>query len=43
VDDLQRLAHPTLRHRILLNFEGQAEGVTTDAIVDALLQATPVP
>lgn len=43
VEDLQRLAHPTLRHRILLNFEGQAEGVTTDAIVDALLQAVPVP
>ncbi len=43
VEDLQRLAHPTLRHRILLNFEGQAEGITTDAIVDALLQAVPVP
>jgi MoxR-like ATPase len=43
VDDIQQLAHPTLRHRILLNFEGQAEGVTTDAMVDVLLQATPVP
>jgi MoxR-like ATPase len=43
LDDIQRLAHPTLRHRLLLNFEGQAEGVTTDAVVDALLQAMPVP
>jgi MoxR-like ATPase len=43
VDDIQRLAHPTLRHRILLNFEGQAEGMTTDAVVDALVQAIPVP
>jgi MoxR-like ATPase len=43
MDDIQRLAHPTLRHRILLNFEGQAEGVTTDAVVDALVQAVPVP
>jgi MoxR-like ATPase len=43
VDDIQRLAHPTLRHRILLNFEGQAEGVTTDALVDVVVQAVPVP
>lgn len=43
VDDLQQLAHPTLRHRLLLNFEAQAEGVTTDAVVDALLRAVPVP
>lgn len=43
VDDIQQLAHATLRHRILLNFEGQAEGVTTDAVVDTLVQAVPVP
>jgi MoxR-like ATPase len=43
VDDLRALAHPTLRHRVLLNFEGQAEGMTADAVVDAVLQAVPVP
>ena len=37
VDDVRALAHPVLRHRVLLNFEGQAEGLTTDAIVDTLL------
>ncbi len=37
VEDIQALAHPALRHRILLNFEGQAEGLTTDRIVDNLL------
>jgi MoxR-like ATPase len=37
VEDLQALAHPALRHRVLLNFEGQAEGITTDAVVDSLL------
>jgi MoxR-like ATPase len=42
LDDLQALARPTMRHRILLNFEGQAEGLTTDAIIDGLLDAVPV-
>jgi MoxR-like ATPase len=43
VEDLQALARPTLRHRILLNFEGQAEGLTTDAVVDHLLERVPTP
>jgi MoxR-like ATPase len=43
VEDLQTLAHPILRHRILLNFEGQAEGLTTDALIDHILQQVPVP
>jgi MoxR-like ATPase len=37
--DLQALARPALRHRILLNFEGQAEGMTTDSIIDDVLEA----
>ncbi|HLJ69040.1 MAG TPA: MoxR family ATPase [Chloroflexota bacterium] len=43
IEDLRALAHPALRHRLLLNFEGQAEGLTTDDIVDRLLEAVPVP
>jgi MoxR-like ATPase len=43
IEDLQALAHPALRHRLLLNFEGQAEGVTTDMIVDRLLEGVPIP
>jgi MoxR-like ATPase len=38
VEDLQALAHPALRHRLLLNFEGQAEGYTTDVIIDRILE-----
>jgi MoxR-like ATPase len=41
-DDLRRCAHPALRHRILLNFEGEAEGVSTDAIVDEVVDKTPL-
>src|SRR5688572_18218841 len=42
-DDIRALAHPILRHRIITNFHAQSEGVTTDAIVDRLLEAVPRP
>jgi len=32
-DDLKKVSLPALRHRIILNFEGEAEGISTDAIV----------
>jgi len=35
--DLQRTAAPVLRHRILLSFEGEADGVSCDQIVRELL------
>lgn len=38
IEDVHRMAPAALRHRLLLNFEGQAEGVTTDAVVEQLLQ-----
>lgn len=40
-EDIRRAAYPALRHRILPNFEGQAEGISTEKIVAALLEATP--
>jgi MoxR-like ATPase len=42
-DDIRALAHPVLRHRVLTNFHAQSEGVTTDSIVDRLLEAVPAP
>jgi MoxR-like ATPase len=42
-EDIRALAHPVLRHRIITNFHAQSEGVTTDAIVDRLLEAVPRP
>lgn len=41
--DLEAVAYPSLRHRILLNFEGEAEGITTDAIIEDILQSIPKP
>lgn len=37
VADIEKAALPALRHRILLNFEGEAEGVTTDAVLEEIL------
>jgi MoxR-like ATPase len=42
-DDIRALAHPVLRHRVLTNFHAQSEGVTTDSLVDRLLEAVPAP
>ena len=39
--DVRRVALPALRHRVLLNFEGEAEGVSADAIVERVLAALP--
>jgi MoxR-like ATPase len=38
VDDIRAMALPSLRHRILLNFEGEADEVDTDTIVNELLE-----
>jgi MoxR-like ATPase len=39
--DLQRVALPVLRHRIIRSFEGEADGVTTDDVVQAVLHQVP--
>ena len=41
-DDLGAAAAPALRHRILLNFEGEAEGVAPEGIIEELLRETPL-
>ncbi len=39
IDDLRILAAPALRHRIILNFEGEAEGVDVDRLVGDIVEA----
>jgi MoxR-like ATPase len=39
-DDLHQAALPALRHRLILNFDAQAEGVTADAIIQEILRET---
>ena len=42
-DDIQKLAHRVLRHRLILGFEAATAKVTTDMVIDAVLQAVRVP
>ena len=40
IDDIRQVAAPALRHRMIMNFEGEAEGIRTDAIIEEILKAT---
>lgn len=40
--DVKEISHITLRHRIILNYEGQANEITTDEIIDELLVKVPI-
>ncbi len=40
-DDIEAVAAPTLRHRLILNFEAEAEGITTDHIIAQVLRDVP--
>ena len=39
--DIRKVVHPALRHRLILSFEGQAEGAEPDDIIDSALEAVP--
>jgi len=39
IEDLRAVALPALRHRIILNFEGEAEGIDTDRLIEQLIEA----
>ena len=39
VEDLRAMALPAIRHRLILNFEGEAEGVDADTLIDQLVEA----
>jgi MoxR-like ATPase len=42
-DDVRAAALPALRHRVILNFEGEAEGITTEAVVRSILDEVAPP
>ena len=42
-EDIHAVIYDVLRHRIILSFEAQAEGISTDNVIDALLGAVPLP
>ncbi len=40
-DDIRAVVHPVLRHRIICNFSAEAEGMTSDKIIDQLVEQIP--
>ncbi len=38
IDDIYAIAHPALRHRIILNFEGEAEGIDIDELITSIIK-----
>ena len=42
-EDIRAFMLPALRHRVLLNFEGEAERIDTDTILEAIMKDTPEP
>jgi MoxR-like ATPase len=42
-EDVHAIAHDVLRHRILLSYEAEAEGVTSDKVIAALIARVPLP
>ena len=42
-EDLNAVVHPALRHRLILNFEGQAENIQPDDILDDILRQVEAP
>jgi MoxR-like ATPase len=43
VKDIQALAKPILRHRIMTNFYAESERINSDTIIERLLEAVPIP
>jgi MoxR-like ATPase len=43
IDDIRAVVHPTLRHRILVSYRAEAEGIGVDRVVDRLLEHVPFP
>jgi MoxR-like ATPase len=41
IEDVRAVALPALRHRIILSFEGEAEGITTDRVIEQILESVP--
>ena len=41
-NDVKEVCYNCLRHRILLNFEGEAEGIKTDTIIKEILEKVPI-
>ena len=42
-EDIQEMAFDVLRHRLILSYEAEAEGITADDVIKTLIERIPVP
>ncbi len=42
IEDVRSVALPALRHRIIMNFEAEAEGITPDTVIETIMRTVPV-
>ena len=42
VEDIRHVLKPALRHRVILNFEGEAEGIRVDQLLDQIISSTAI-
>ncbi len=42
-DDIHAVFHNVLRHRLILSYEAEAEGISSNSVLDRILQLVPVP
>ncbi|MGB1690345.1 MAG: hypothetical protein ACPHC0_02830 [Nitrosopumilus sp.] len=42
-EDIKEVAHDVLRHRLILTFEAEADEITTDKVIDMILDKIPSP
>jgi MoxR-like ATPase len=42
-EDVRAMVHPTLRHRVLVSYRAEAEGITVDNVINRLLEHVPLP
>lgn len=42
-EDVKKIAHDVLRHRLILNYEAQSEGIKADNVIEGLLETVPFP
>jgi MoxR-like ATPase len=42
-DDIRAVAHPVMRHRVIVNYAAMSEGITSDMVVNEIIKAVPAP
>ena len=42
-EDVQNVAKPVLRHRLVLNYEASADGVSSDDLISKIIELMPLP